>query len=105
MAQRCGAPMDEVLFLSVKDDATLRTPEAIFARLPPSITWMMMLDAEFLLPASQRNPHALYTLLAEFGRLGDQRGIAIEAGHRLSSPQYPAGSRHSLQEVLRGRRR
>lgn len=96
MAERCGVPMDQAVFLSVKDDPTLRTPAGILAALPGSITWMLITDAEFLLPANRRSREAVRDFLLDLERLAFPREIAINASHGLGSPGTPTVSFHSL---------
>jgi hypothetical protein len=96
MAGRCGIPMHRAVFLSSKDNPGLRTPKAILAALPPSITWMLITNVEFLLPASRRTRVAVHVLVAEFGRLAYPRGIVVNATHDLGSPDSPVVSVHSL---------
>jgi hypothetical protein len=94
MAERSGVPMHQTIFLSLADDPSLGTPEAIFAALPSSITWLFLWKVEFLLPASRRNRSAVHSLMAEIGRMADQRDIVVNATHGLGSPSSRVISVH-----------
>ena len=96
MAEKCGVPMDQAVFLSVEGDPSSRTPTGLFARMPDSITWMLISDVEYLLPACQRNRRAVHALMGELGRLAYLRGIVVNATHGLGTPKPPVISVHSL---------
>jgi len=89
--------MEQAIFLSAKDDPGLGTPAGILSALPPSITWLLIINVEFLLPERQRNRSTVHALMAEFGRLGDLRGIVVDATHGLGSPPTLVVSVHSLR--------